>query len=73
MKIQCATTAEEITACFPVIQQLRPHLDRAAFLAAVERMKTQGYRLVFLADPDVRAVAGFRKMEMLHGHDALCG
>jgi GNAT superfamily N-acetyltransferase len=28
-------------------------------------MKTEGYRLIFLTDPDVRAVAGFRKMEML--------
>ena len=65
MKIAVATTEEEISACYPVMRQLRPHLDLPAFLAAVERMKAEGYRLLFLADPDVRAVAGFRKMEML--------
>jgi len=47
------------------MQQLRPHLDAAGFSAAVERMKTEGYCLVFAADPEVRAVAGYRRMEML--------
>jgi GNAT superfamily N-acetyltransferase len=65
MKIALANTEEEIAACYPVMRQLRPHLDSSAFPAAVKRMKAQGYSLVFLADPDIRAVAGFRKMEML--------
>jgi GNAT superfamily N-acetyltransferase len=65
MKITFANTDEEIVACYPVMRQLRPHLDSSAFLAAVRRMSAEGYSLVFLADPDVRAVAGFRKMEML--------
>ena len=65
MKIKAAHTPEEISACFPVMHELRPHLDLAAFLESVERMKAEGYQLVFLADPDVRAVAGYRKMEML--------
>jgi GNAT superfamily N-acetyltransferase len=65
MKIIHANTDKEIAACFPIMQQLRTHLDLAAFLASIERMKTEGYRLVSLADPDVRAVAGYRKMEML--------
>ena len=65
MKIIHANTDEEIAACFPVMQQLRTHLDLAAFLASVERMKAEGYCLVSLADPDVRAVGGYRKMEML--------
>lgn len=56
---------EEIAACFPVIQHLRPHLDHNAFMAAITRMKGEGYRLVFIADPEVRAVAGFRRMEAL--------
>jgi GNAT superfamily N-acetyltransferase len=47
------------------MRQLRPHLDSSAFLAAVKRMSAEGYKLVFVADPDIRAVAGFRKMEML--------
>jgi GNAT superfamily N-acetyltransferase len=65
MKIIHAVTDGEIAGCFPVMQQLRTHLDLAAFVASVERMKAEGYKLVFLADPDVRAVAGYRKMEML--------
>ncbi|HEY3761648.1 MAG TPA: GNAT family N-acetyltransferase [Verrucomicrobiae bacterium] len=65
MKIQEAKSKEEINSCFPVMHELRPHLDLDQFLESVQRMKAEGYRLVFLADPDVRAVAGFRKMEML--------
>jgi len=65
MKIQFASIEEDIAACHPVMSQLRPHLDRPAFVSAVGRMKTEGYNLVYLTDPDIRAVAGFRKMEML--------
>ena len=65
MKINSADTLEKITACFPVMHELRPHLDLPNFLAAMERMKAEGYRLIYVTDPDVRAVAGFRKMEML--------
>jgi len=65
MKIALAKTKDEIITCHPVMSQLRPHLDCAAFVTATERMKNEGYQLVYLADPDIRAVAGFRKMEML--------
>jgi GNAT superfamily N-acetyltransferase len=47
------------------MRQLRPHLDATTFSAAVARMGKQGYRLVGLFDPDVRAVAGYRFIEML--------
>ena len=63
--IKQAESTAEISSCHPVMQQLRPHLDLPAFLQAVERMSQEGFRLVYLADPDVRAVAGYRKMEML--------
>jgi len=65
MKIALAKTKDEIIACHPVMSQLRPHLDSTAFVTTTERMKNEGYQLVYLADPDIRAVAGFRKMEML--------
>ena len=65
MNISLANTKEEVAACHPVMAELRPHLDRAAFLAAVGRMRKQGYQVVRVADPDIRAVAGFRKIEML--------
>ena len=65
MRIQEAKTNEQISSCFSVMHELRPHLNLYSFLEAVARMKAQGYRLIFLADPDGRAVAGFRRMEML--------
>ena len=65
MNVKRAESTAEISFCHPVMRELRPHLDLAAFLAAVQRMQAEGYRLIFLADPDVRAVAGYRKMELL--------
>ena len=65
MKIQEATTKEQLTSCVSVMQELRPHLNLNTFLEAATRIKAQGYHLISLADPEVRAVAGFRKMEML--------
>lgn len=65
MKIALANSPDEIAACHPVMKQLRTHLDVQMFASAMWRMKMDGYRLVALADPDVRAVAGYRKMEML--------
>jgi GNAT superfamily N-acetyltransferase len=65
MKIAPLATEQDITNSYPVIRQLRPHLDLAAFVAAVARMQKQGYRLVGLFDPDLRAIAGFRLIEML--------
>ena len=65
MKIVPLVTKSQIASCFPVMRQLRPHLDATAFSAAVGRMRKQGYRLVAILDPDVRAVAGYRFWEML--------
>ena len=65
MKVLRLVTKSQIASCFPVMRQLRPHLDATAFAAAVGRMKKQGYQLVAVLDPDVRAVAGYRFWEML--------
>ncbi len=64
MRIDLARTDEELLAAYPVLHQLRPKLERAAFLATVRRMEGEGFRLASLRDPDVRAVAGFRVMEL---------
>ncbi len=47
--------------------QLRPHLTAEDFLLRVRRMqRTNGYQMAALEDDgEVRAVAGFRDMEML--------
>lgn len=65
MTVQEAKTNEEIRFCFRVIRELRPHLDLNSFLKSIRRMKAEGYRMIFLMDPNLRAVAGFRQMEML--------
>ena len=64
-----AMTHEEIMATFPVILELRPHLDEAEYPATVSRMRETGYRLVSVIDSGyVKAVAGFRVRETLaHG------
>lgn len=59
---------EEILATYDVMRQLRPHLTREEYASAVRRlMASEGYRLAALVeDGCVRAVAGYRFMEMLY-------
>ena len=67
MKIKLATTSEEITACFAVMSELRPHLSLDSFTALVERMqKNYGYALAYLDDNGIKAVAGIRIAEWLY-------
>lgn len=67
MKIALAETDAQIAACFDVMLQLRPHLVRDEFVALIRSMMaSDGYKLAFLDDGGVRAVAGFRIMHMLH-------
>jgi GNAT superfamily N-acetyltransferase len=64
-----ATTDEEINRCYPVMAQLRPHIAAVDFLARVRRqMNDFDYRIVFVeADGEIKAVAGIRISEWLHG------
>lgn len=66
--IRKATTDEEILATRAVMRELRPHVPADAYVATVRRMmETDGYQLVALyADDTVRAIAGYRFMEMLY-------
>lgn len=63
--IQLATTAESITPCFKVMQQLRPHLkDEKAFVQQVLRQIEQGYHLAYTLQNDrVASLAGYRFLE----------
>ncbi len=66
--IALATEPAAIAACFPVVQQLRPHLVAAEFVARIQRMqREEGFRLAALTDAagTVRAVAGYRFYEKL--------
>lgn len=69
MEIQFARSDLDIAQCFPVMVQLRPHLDPAEFVSRVQRQQQVGYHLVYLeVDAAVQAIAGFRIFETLaHG------
>lgn len=61
-----AITDEEVAATYPVMRQLRPHLDETEYGATVRRMRDAGYRLAAaLEGSTVRAVAGFRVQEFM--------
>ncbi len=61
MKIQYATTVADITRCFEVMKELRPHHNTESFLIAMEAMQKEGYHLIYLQDEGrIVSVAGFR-------------
>jgi GNAT superfamily N-acetyltransferase len=68
MHIHPAESDDQIAATFDVMHQLRPHLVREEYVARIRAlMASDGFRLVFLVDDgDVRAVAGYRIMDMLY-------
>ena len=73
MSVQYATCDASIRACYPVLAQLRPHLEEAAFMAQVQRqMANHDYCLAYLQhDGQVAAVSGFRFVEYLAWGKAL--
>jgi GNAT superfamily N-acetyltransferase len=61
MAIFLATRREEIQRCFPVLAQLRPHLQESEFVNRVKRQQREGYHLAALAEKNIiKAVAGYR-------------
>lgn len=72
IQIAPAQSDADILRCFPVMQQLRPHLVEAEFVARVRRMQAQGFHLARLEeDGAVRAVAGYRFHEKLFSGSTL--
>ena len=64
--IHVASSDAAIAACFPVMQQLRPHLVESEFLARVRRQMAAGYRMAWLGSGEaVVMVAGYRFNETL--------
>ena len=65
--ISIATSIQAITDCFPVIKELRSHLELTDFITQVQRQQQQfNYQLVYLQfDQTIQAVAGFRISESL--------
>ncbi len=68
VRIALAAGDEEIEGCYPVMAELRPHVGRDEFVPLVKRLaEACGYRLAYLTDGGVKAVAGFRISEWLGG------
>ncbi len=65
-EIRLAESEEDVAACFPVMQELRTHLEREEFLRRVRLQRREGYELACLsAGGAVRAAAGFRVIHNL--------
>ena len=67
-RIYLAESDDEILECYAVMADLRPHISREEFLPRVKRQsEINGFRLAYLTDGEVKAVAGFRISEWLGG------
>ncbi len=65
-EIESKATLEEIQRFFPIMHQLRPHLEQKIFAEQVLRQMGEGYRLAFLEEKDqLKSLAGFRILEFL--------
>ena len=63
--IHLAADEEKIRRCYPVLKQLRVHLDESALVSQVIRQQAQGYYLAYLESEDeIRSVAGYRFCEL---------
>lgn len=61
MLVQLAESDSQILGCFPVIYQLRPHLQQAKFVEQIRYQMEEGYKLAFLQkEEQTVAVGGFR-------------
>jgi GNAT superfamily N-acetyltransferase len=64
---QIAQSDSEITRCYAVMAELRPHVTESEFVARVREMQAQAYQLAFIEhDGVVVAVAGYRITTNLH-------
>ena len=67
-RVTVARSEQEISACYPVMAELRPHIRPEEFLPTVRRLtELNGFQLAYLNDGGVKAVAGFRISEWLAG------
>ena len=65
-RIKVAESDREILDCYPVMAELRDHLKREEFVRTVKRLsEIAGYKLAYLVDGEIKAVAGFRISEWL--------
>lgn len=59
--IKVADSDLDISRCYGVMAELRPHLCEDSFVTMVRGMQRQGYQLAYVEDADrIVAVAGYR-------------
>jgi len=67
-RITVARSEQEIANCYPLMAELRPHIQSDEFLPPVRRLaEIAGFQLAYLTDGEIKAVAGFRISEWLAG------
>ncbi len=67
-RITVAQSEQEISDCYLVMAELRPHIAPDEFLPRVKRLaEIAGFQLAYLTDGEIKAVAGFRISEWLAG------
>ena len=62
-----AKTDEEILSCWKAVNELSPHLREERFLSQVKEQNAEGYRLMYIADPETKnvlSICGFRVYTM---------
>lgn len=65
--IHLAQSDTEISACFPVLRQLRPHLTENTFVPLARELMDEGYQFAYLKqDDNVVCVAGFKIAKNLY-------
>jgi GNAT superfamily N-acetyltransferase len=66
MIVQIAETDTDINDTYPVMQELRPHINEQEYLHRIRHQQLDGYLLAFIRElKDVVAVAGFRSGDNL--------
>ncbi|MFS0724004.1 GNAT family N-acetyltransferase [Paenibacillus sp. 1P07SE] len=67
MSISIAATEEDILATYPLMKQLRPHLEASHYSQRIRELQAdRGYHLAVLVDEgSARACAGFRLCDSL--------
>lgn len=66
--ITVARSEQEVSDCYSVMSELRPHVRPDEFVPLVKRLADiAGFKLAYLTDGEVKAVAGFRISEWLAG------
>ena len=68
--IAIASTDAAIRRCYPVMRQLRPHLDEARYMElATDMVRSAQFTLAYVEETGVvTAVAGYRYMTMLYSN-----